>query len=85
MLGIKDFWNAISADLANGKAPGDIQNELREIVQRRNQIVHEADIELQQRAREIKLRDINRSDAEQAITFIEEFIGATDHIVTKAL
>jgi len=85
MLGIKDFWNSVATEFSNGKAPGELQDDLRRIVQRRNQIVHEADIELQQRAREIKLRDISRSDAEQAIEFIDKFIRATDRIVMDSL
>ena len=84
MLGIKDFWAELTKKIPAYTKSGDVQESLRKIATRRNQIVHEADVISQQRAREVKLRDITKPDAEHALTFIETFVSAFDALVTEA-
>lgn len=79
MLGLKDFWKTVGAGM--GLSAGDTQIKLRDITRRRNQIVHEADIVLKTKGKEITLRDISRVHAEEAVLFIEKFICEVDKLV----
>jgi hypothetical protein len=83
MLGLKNFWSELTTKIPSYTKSGDVQNALRGITKRRNQIVHEADIVTQERARDIKLRDITYSDAEKAVTFIIAFVDAFDELVAE--
>lgn len=79
MLGLKDFWKTVGIGL--GRSAGDTQKKLGSITRRRNQIVHEADIVLKTKGKEITLRDISRVEAEEAVLFIEKFICEVDKLV----
>jgi len=83
MLGIRDFWGRILAELPRFSSKGEVQEELRAVTHRRNQIVHEADLIIQERPRDTKLRDIGRSDAENALAFVEEFVFGVDRLVAE--
>lgn len=83
MLGLKDFWAELTKKMSGYSKAGDVQESLRKIATRRNQIVHEADVITQQRAREIKLRDITKPEAENIVTFIETLVKAFDELVTE--
>ncbi len=70
-----DFWKELSKELNQNKR--DLKYRLNLIVERRNQIAHEADIEpTYQNLREIKLEDI-----ENSIKFIEDLVNATYEII----
>jgi len=83
MLGIKSFWSEMAKKLPGFTKAGDVQEALRGIATRRNQIVHEADLIIQDRARQPKLRDIARSEAEDAQDFICNFVSAFDELVDE--
>lgn len=83
MLGIDDFWSKITRKLPGYTRSGDVQDKLRSIAKRRNQIVHEADVVIQERARNPKLRDISRTEAEDSLIFISNFAQAFDELVNK--
>ncbi len=74
MLGIKDFWRKIANEL--NSTPEDLQKKLRIIADRRNQIVHEADIILKTKAKEITIRKISFSDASDYVAWIKKFVDA---------
>lgn len=81
MLGIDDFWSKLTRKLPGYTKAGDVQYNLRLIAKRRNQIVHEADVVIQERARTPKLRDISRTEAEEAVVFIQNFVQAFEELV----
>lgn len=83
MLGITDFWGRILTELPRFSSKGEVQDELRAVTRRRNQIVHEADLIIQERPRDTKLRDIGRSEAENAVNFVEEFVLGFDRLVAQ--
>lgn len=84
MLGMKDFWRELTKKIPDQCKAGDVQESLRKIATRRNQIVHEADVISQQRAREVKLRNITKAEAEKALTFIETFVLAFEALVIES-
>lgn len=83
MLGIKDFWSELTKKMPGHTKSGDVQDRLREIATRRNQIVHEADVVIQERARLPKLRDISRTEAENARKFVCDLVAAFDNLVSE--
>lgn len=72
LLGYKKFWDSVGGKL--GLSAAEAQEEIRTIARRRNQIVHEADIVLKTKGKQISPRDISRADAEKMVGFIERFI-----------
>ena len=81
LLGLKDFWKCVTNEMDGFTKPGDVQSQLKKIATRRNQIVHEADLILQQRARKPKLREISIGDAQGAIGFVELLVQAIDRLI----
>ena len=62
--------------------PGDIQKRLGAIAKRRNQIVHEADVIAKTRVRAARIRPIEASRIRGDIKWLDEFVRATDIVVT---
>jgi hypothetical protein len=83
MLGIGDFWSEMASKIPGFTKAKDLQDALRKIAKRRNQIVHEADVIIQERARQPKLRDMTRSEAEEALDFVCEFVSAFDVLANE--
>jgi hypothetical protein len=81
MLDISDFWNRVGNEFSPKLTPIQIQNKIREISKRRNEIVHEADIVRKLRAKKPTLKSINRNKVEEYKIFIDNFIRATDKII----
>lgn len=85
MLGINDFWRLVAA-----KMPGHPTNEavikaLREIVHRRNQIVHEADVVRKAKAKQITMRAISATTAGEWAKWMRDLVGAIDDVVKTSL
>lgn len=78
MLGISDFWGEVAGGMPNNPAKGEIKDELSKIVRRRNQIVHEADLERKIKSRKDSLRKITRAEAQNAIDFVKNLVVAID-------
>lgn len=57
-----------------------LEQKLKLICERRNQIVHEADIEPTTRTR----RSINQADVNDNVDFIEQFCHATYSLITSS-
>jgi len=83
MLGIKDIWREISKKMSSKPQPGEVQESLRRITNRRHQIVHEADLILKTKARKISVREIKYSVARDAVDWIKEFVGAIHTVTTN--
>ena len=83
MLGIDDFWRKVAKEMPNRTKSIDIQNKLREIAIRRNQIVHESDVILKTSAKEIASRDIKRTDVQESLDYICSFISAVEIVVNQ--
>lgn len=85
MLGVLNFWQAVADEMPGAPPKGDVISYLRNIAKRRNQIVHEADLVLKTKAKEITLRDISRTDAGEWVDWITEFVNAIDRVVAHAM
>ena len=77
MLGIKNFWKTVSKKINEN----DLQTKLKKIAQRRNQIVHEADIVRKTKAREITVREIKRTEVDEDVKWIKKFVYAIDKVL----
>lgn len=80
ILGIKDFWRKVTVAMNNGSQK-DITDKLNGIARRRNQIVHEADLIIQSRGREVKMRDISKQQALDAVVFMKDLVIGFDKVI----
>ena len=68
MLGLKKPWTKISEKLR--ETPEGARSRLDEIVRRRNQIVHEGDVQHRSRPRSVKLNDIHTTEVRRRIAWL---------------
>jgi hypothetical protein len=80
MLGVTEFWSRIAENMAGTPKAGDLQERLRQIALRRNQIVHEADLERKTRHRRLSLREVSGSESKKSVEWIKEFIQVVDKV-----
>ena len=80
MMGITDFWTRVERKMKGKLNAENIRKKLNEIVNRRNKIAHEADIIKKSRGVSSTFAEINKSDAEDAVAFITDFVTALDAI-----
>ena len=81
MLGIKGFWDNVAKKMPNSPSNKTVQDTLKKISIRRNQIVHEADLIRKTRSRAITLRDISERQAEEWVGWIKNFVNAIDKLL----
>ncbi|RYG93024.1 hypothetical protein EU803_02640 [Loktanella sp. IMCC34160] len=82
LIGEKDFWRRVRDDMNGQRSVEEVQAQLNRIVERRNCIVHEADLYKQVKARKYALRDIDRAFADESVFFIKEFVGAIERVLS---
>jgi hypothetical protein len=85
MLGVDDFWGKVAAAMPGTPKKDEVIKTLREIAQRRNQIVHEADIMRKAKAKTITMRDISARTAADWAVWMRSFVGAIDSVVASAV
>lgn len=85
MLGIDNFWTKVATEMPNAPPKIDVINKLKVIANRRNQIVHEADLVRKTKAKQVTLRDISRSEAEEWVNWIRSFVDAMEKVVRAAV
>ena len=85
LLGIQDLWGKVAKELRPPLAKADIIETLKKLAQRRNQIVHEADLVVQTRSKVIKLRETRRSEAQDALEFVDRLVTAFDKIAASSI
>lgn len=83
MLGIEDVWTKVAKEMPR-RTKDQILSTLRDLVKRRNQIVHEADLILKTRSSKVTVRDISLDQCRAWIEFVKEFVGALDRIFVEA-
>ncbi len=82
MLGVKNFWDKVAGEMPDNPSNEDVIDQLRAIAERRNQIVHEADLVLKTKAKKLATRDLKASDARDWVQWITDFAAAVDTVVT---
>lgn len=81
ILDVDDYWNRVSRNITPTIQPKEIQNKIKEISLRRNQIAHEADLIRKLRAKQSSLRPIKRDKVDEYIKFIKSYIVATNNVI----
>ncbi|MFA6145336.1 MAG: HEPN domain-containing protein [Sulfurimonas sp.] len=79
LIDSSDIWEKIATLLNENK--DDLKNRLNLIIERRNQIAHEADIEPTYK----ELREIEAEDVDDSITFIEKIVTAISDVVMEGI
>ncbi|MCI5218977.1 MAG: hypothetical protein D3914_07260 [Candidatus Electrothrix sp. LOE2] len=77
-IGITKIWKKLSSTI--GQPPEDIKIKLDLLVRRRNQIVHEGDLDHLH-----SIRDINRGDLDDSLTFTKELVNGIINEYTKLI
>ena len=85
MLGVKDFWREVGKRMPSKPAAGAVTDRLKEIADRRNQIVHEADIVLKTKAKQITVRGIGADETRDAVKWVRDLVIAIDGVVADAV
>jgi hypothetical protein len=76
MAGLSGNWEAIGSKLNPPRQPGQIRSRLNEIVDRRNQVVHEGDYQRLERPQKPSLNRIGQGEAGSDIDFLADLIEA---------
>ncbi len=77
MIDVQKIWTKIS-DIS-GKPAIDIRNTLSIVINRRNKIAHEADIDFMTGEK----TEITQEDISECLDFVKEFVNAVDQITTR--
>lgn len=85
MLGVDDFWGNVAVAMPGEPKKDAVIRTLREIAQRRNQIVHEADIIRKAKAKTTTMRDISAKNALEWANWMRSFVAAVDSVVANAV
>ena len=79
-MGVSKFWEQTCNGLQECAKPIDAKEQLNKIVQRRNAIVHEADLPRRISARTIKCNEIKYKDAKNYVKFIRYFVTSANEV-----
>ena len=81
LMGEKKYWDRLSDKMPETMTSKELRRRLNNIVTRRNQIVHEADLERKIKGRQDTLRPITRTQSYRAVSLIADLVSAIDEIV----
>lgn len=81
MLGVRDIWRIIANQMPGDWTAEKLKKRLDGIVKRRNQIVHEADLERKISAKKDTLRAIRKKEADDIVEWIKNFVAAVEQVV----
>ena len=85
MLGVEDFWSKVATNMPGVPKGNNLQNRLKQITLRRNQIVHEADLERKTRQTRLSLREVSSRESKKSVKWIKEFVQAVDKVFDIAI
>ena len=80
LMGVSNFWQQTCKGLQESAKPEDAQEQINKIVQRRNAIVHEADLPRRISAQTIKCNEIKYKDAKNYVKFIRDFVTSANEV-----
>lgn len=79
LAGVKEPWSRVATHL--GENTSAIKSRLDGLVHRRNQIVHEGDIARASRPQKLKYNDVDHTQTEHDVAWIENLVKAAEAIV----
>ncbi len=80
LIGVSNFWKSVAKQM--GQADQQICTHLTKIVKRRNQIVHEGDLNQSKKARN-KSRPITHKEVEKSIALLKGIVSAAEAIINQ--
>lgn len=81
IAGVEKSWSKIAAEL--GETVEENKLWLNTLVHRRNQIVHEGDLERASRPRKLKFNEIDQAEAKQQVEWVKSLIKAIEKVVKR--
>lgn len=81
MLGVRNPFNKISVEIVPSQAPQDIKDRLNRIVHRRNQVVHEGDLQRQSRPQRIKREAAEAAAIQADLDWLRTLVAAIDKVL----
>lgn len=78
MLGIRNAFKRISGHIQPQQAPAEVKERLNRIIHRRNQIVHEGDLQRQSRPQNIKREVAQKDKIADDLAWIKTLVAAVD-------
>lgn len=83
LLGIRNVFKKVADHIQPHQAPADIKERLDRIVRRRNQIVHEGDLQRQSRPQNIKREVTSHGRIADDLRWIRSLVVAVDAVATS--
>ncbi|MBY3989559.1 hypothetical protein HQO84_25545 [Rhodococcus fascians] len=81
MIGKRSAFQKISIEIAPTSSPSDIKDRLNRIVYRRNQVVHEGDLQRQSRPQQIKRQPTEGVAIQADLDWLRALIAAIDKVL----
>lgn len=81
IAGMKKAWPEIAVEL--GETVEENRKWLNTLVHRRNQIVHEGDLERASRPRKLKFNEIDQAEAKREVEWVKSLIKAIENVVER--
>lgn len=82
MLGVNGAFTKISEEIQPHQPKADIEERLTRIVHRRNQVVHEGDLQRQSRPQSIKRERVDNDSVEDDLVWLRLFLMAIDTVLS---
>lgn len=82
LLGIRRAFNKIASEIRPHQSAQDVQDRLNRIVNRRNQVVHEGDLQRQSRPQRVKRGTLDPAGLQADLDWIEKPIFTIDRVVS---
>lgn len=85
MLGRRNAFEKIATKITPHQAKSDIEERLGRIVRRRNQVVHEGDLQRQSRPQRIKRESVDPIVIQDDLVWMRSFVDAIDVVLNPPL
>lgn len=82
MLGLQDNWSKVTQELRKPLTNNEVKEKLKQIVDRRNKIVHEGNKVREKRPRRPKRFQIDFKKTHEDIDWIQNLVDAIDKVIT---
>lgn len=82
LLGVRNSFQKISREFSPPQRPDDLKGKLSKIVFRRNQVVHEGDLQRQSRPQKVKREPVDTDTFIEDLAFLRDLITAIDAVLT---
>ena len=85
LIGVSDFWRKVADEMPGNQTDKKVRARLAKIARRRNKIVHEADVHLSSRRKEVSIREISYKTSKGDVAWIRKLVVAIDAVAAAEL